>query len=159
MVLWNSFTGFTILLLFQTWLYINILWTIFNKQVKQRFFFGKWLVATNLTLLRVPSPQSPKRRASVAYSRNCWSTFPAEQKFPDQMSTNFAAGSIWAAEKMSAGGQVGSCNSGHGDCPLVYLTITWGAAARTASVAMMVNKVNVIRQSRSRTWGEKMKLG
>ena len=39
------------------------------------------------------------------------------------------------------------------DCPLVYLTITWGAAARTASVAMMVNKVNVIRQRRSRTWG------
>ena len=32
-----------------------------------------------------------------------------------------------------------------------YLTITWGAAARTASVAMMVNKVNVIKQSLSRT--------
>ena len=41
----------------------------------------------------------------------------------------------------------------HSDCPLVYLTITWGAAARTASVAMMVNKVKVIRQRRSRTWG------
>lgn len=34
---------------------------------------------------------------------------------------------------------------------LVYLTITWGAAARTASVAMMVNSVKVMRQSLSRT--------
>ena len=32
-----------------------------------------------------------------------------------------------------------------------YLTITWGAAARTARVAMIVNKVKVIKQSRSRT--------
>lgn len=46
---------------------------------------------------------------------------------------------------MSAGHLISS------DCPLVYLTITWGAAARTARVAMMVNKVNVIRQRRSRT--------
>ena len=34
---------------------------------------------------------------------------------------------------------------------LIYLTMTCGAAARTASVAMMVNSVNVIKQSRSRT--------
>ena len=53
---------------------------------------------------------------------------------------------------MSAGHLISS------DCPLVYLTITWGAAARTARVAMMVNKVNVIRQRRSRTWKEISRL-
>ena len=36
------------------------------------------------------------------------------------------------------------------DC-LFYLTITWGAAASTASVAIIVNRVNVIRQSLSKT--------
>ena len=36
--------------------------------------------------------------------------------------------------------------------PLIaYVTITWGAAARTAKVAIMVKRVNVIRQSRSST--------
>lgn len=34
---------------------------------------------------------------------------------------------------------------------LLYLTMTCGAAARTARVAMMVNSVKVIKQSRSRT--------
>lgn len=32
-----------------------------------------------------------------------------------------------------------------------YLTITWGAAARTARVATIVNRVKVIKQRRSRT--------
>ena len=51
----------TILLLFQTGLYINAFCTLFNKRVKQR-----WLILTNLTLIGVPClPAQTDRQARV----------------------------------------------------------------------------------------------